>query len=142
MAHLHAPGLVLRLDPQTLADEGASYTGLDDDEFSAQQYFVCIAADAKEALWVPLFAGPTESRKGIAASGKSGHPRWIKYTSFYDCAQLCRVAHKAIQRAAKIAYDESSSKLPNRLALDQLPDRAEFPVDARFRPMRGNISIR
>jgi hypothetical protein len=25
---------------------------------SAQQYYVCIDANAKDALWVPLFAGP------------------------------------------------------------------------------------
>lgn len=142
MPHVHAPGLVLRMDPQTLATEGASYTGDNEVEFAAQQYFVCIAADAKEGLWVPLFAGPGPGRKGIAATSKTGHTRWIRYTSFYDHGQLCRIAHKAVQRAATVAYDESTPKAPNRLLPAALPARSDFPDDAAFRPMAGNVAIR
>lgn len=142
MPHIHAPGLVLRFDPQTLADDGASYTGSDEVEFSAQQFYVCIDANPKDALWVPLFAGPGPGRKGIAATAKTGNPRWIKYTSFYDCGQLCRIGHKAAQTAAKVAYDDSTPKLPNRLAATALPARSEFPADNAFRPMAGNVAIR
>lgn len=142
MPHIHAPGLVLRFDPQTLAANGATYTGSDDVEFSAQQYYVCIEANAKEALWVPLFAGPGPGRKGIAATAKTGSPRWIKYTSFYDGGQLCCIAHKAAQTAAKVAYDDSTPKAPNRMLVAQLPARSEFPGETAFRPMAGNVAIR
>ena len=81
-------------------------------------------------------------RKGIAATAKTGNPRWIKYTSFYDGGQLCRIGHKAAQNAAKVAYDESTPKLPNRLAATALPARTDFPADSAFRPMAGNVAIR
>lgn len=142
MPHVHAPGLVLRFDPQTLASDGASFTGTDEVEYSPQQYYVCIDANPKDALWVPLFASPGPGRKGIAAGGKTGGPRWIKYSSFYDANHLCRIAHKAAQTAAKVAYDDSSPKLPNRMALADLPARSEFPDESAFRPMAGNVSIR
>ena len=77
MPHIHAPDLVLRFDPQTLADDGASYTGNDEVEFSAQQFYVCIDANPKDALWVPLFAGPGPGRKGIAATAKTGRTRTL-----------------------------------------------------------------
>jgi len=142
MPHIHAPGLVLRLDPKTLAAHGATYTGADDEELSPQQYFVCIDANARDALWVPLFAGPAPGRKGIAASSKSGNARWTRSTSFYDGAQVCRIAHKAVHRAAEMAYDDSTPKAPNAMAVAQLPPRAVFPPDDAFRPMSLNSAIR
>lgn len=144
MAHLHAPGLVLRMDAQTLAADGATYTGsgLEDVEFAAHQYYVCIESNAKDALWVPLFAAPGPSRKGIAAASKTGNTRWVRYTSFYDSGQLCRIPHKATQHAASAAYDDSTPKAPNRMDPGHLPGRAEFPDDAAFRPMMNNVAIR
>jgi hypothetical protein len=134
--------LVLQFDPATLADHAATYTGQDDVEYSAQQYFVCIDANAKDALWVPLFAGPGPGRKGIATTAKSGDARWVRYSSFYDCGQLCRLPHKAAQRAADAAYDRTTPKTANRMAAAQLPARTEFPDDSAFRPMAGHLSIR
>lgn len=142
MPHVHTPGLVLRLDPKTLVQHGATYTGRDDEELTPQQYFVCVDSNAKDALWVPLFAAPGPGRKGIAETAKSGHGRWTKYSSFYDASQVCRFGHKAAQRAAEVAYDESTPKAPNRIAAGHVPQRAEFPDDAAFRPMKGNTEIR
>jgi hypothetical protein len=142
MPHVHAPGLVLRFDPKTLAAQGATYTGKDDEELSPQQYFVCIDTNAKDALWVPLFAGPGPGRKGIAVAAKSGNTRWTKSSSFYDSSQVCRIAHKAAHRAAELAYDDSTPKAPNRMAPAQLPARSEFPDDPAFRPMSSNFAIR
>jgi hypothetical protein len=142
MAHVHAPGLVLRLDPKTLANEGASYTGADDEELSPQQYFVCLESNAKDALWVPLFAAPGTDRKGIAEAAKTGQTRWTRSPSFYDQRQLCRVAHKAAQRAAAAAYDESTPKAANRIITAQLPARADFAADGDFHPMADNYAIR
>ena len=138
MPHVHAPGLVLRFDPATLAADGATHTGDADVEFAPQQYFVCIEANAKDALWLPLFPGPGPGRKGIAATAKTGGARWTKFTSFYDPALLCRVSHKAAQHAAAVAYDDSTPKLPNRLALAHLPKRDEFPPDSAFHPIAAH----
>ncbi len=142
MPHVHAPGLVLQFDPQTLLSQGATCSWKDEPELSAQQYYVCIDANAKDALWVPLFAGPGVGRKGIAVAAKSGHPRWTRSSSFYHSGQLCRIAHKAAQRAAEKAYDDSTPKAPNRMAPAQLPKRDEFPADAGFHPMEGNVGVR
>ena len=142
MPHVHVPGLVLQFDSQTLIAHGATCSWKDDPELSPQHYFVCIDANQKDALWVPLFAGPAPGRKGIAANAKSGGARWTRSSSFYHAAQLCRVAHKTAQRAAEKAYDESSPKHPNRMAPAQLPRRDEFPADAGFHPMAGNVALR
>lgn len=141
MAHVHAPGLVLRFDPQTLADQGATFAGSNDTEFSTQ-FFVCLESGAKDALWVPLFAGPGPGRKGIAASAKSGHALWTRNSSFYDAGHLCRIGHKAAHKAAEAARDRSTPKEPNRLALEHVSPRAAFPGDDAFRPMAGNAAIR
>lgn len=136
MAHVHSPGLVLQLDPKTLAAHGAT-SSASDIPLTAHQYFVCIEADAREGLWVPLFAGPGGARIGIAATAKTGYAQWTRHSSFYDPACLCRVGHKGAQRGADAAYDRSSPKSPNRLRVEQLPRRAEFPPDDAFRPMRA-----
>lgn len=142
MAHVHSPGLALRFDPRTLAAQGATYTGSDDEELSPQQYFLCIHADAREALWAPLFASSAPGRIGILPTAKSGGSRWARYSSFYDPAQICRIAHKAATRAAEVAYDESSPKQPNRIDAAQVPPRSVFPADDAFRPMKGNTTFR
>jgi hypothetical protein len=142
MPHVHAPGLVLRFDPKTLAAQGATYTGKHDEELTPQQYYVCIDANPKDGLWVPLFAASGPGRKGILPTAKTGHTRWARYSSFYDSTQVCRIAHKAAHKAADVAYDESSPKAPNRMAPAQVPQRAEFPEDSEFRPMAENFAIR
>lgn len=135
LPHVHAPGLVLQLDPKTLATHGATATMAEDTELSAQQYFVCIATDAREGLWVPLFAGPGPGRKGIAASAKTGYAQWTRHSSFYDPRCIIRVGHKGAQRAADAAYDRSSPKSPNRMLAPGLPARPDFPADAALVPL-------
>lgn len=142
MPHVHAPGLVLRLDPKTLMAQGATYTGKDDEELSPQQYFVCIETTPRDALWVPLFAAAGPGRKGILPTAKSGHHRWSRYSSFYDPAQVCRITHKAAQKAAEVAFDESSPKAPNKMADTSVPQRGEFPPEEAFHPMKRNTAIR
>lgn len=142
MPHIHAPGLVLRFDPKTLARLGATYTGPDDEELSPQQYFVCIESNARDALWAPLFPGSGPGRIGIAASAKSGNTRWTRSSSFYDPGQLCRIAHKTAHLSAEAAYDESTPKAPNAMAVAQVPSRDAFPEDAAFHPMSRNTAIR
>lgn len=142
MPHIHAPGLVLRFDPQALADSGATFAGGEGVELAGPQYFVCVDANPKDALWLPLFAGPGPGRKGIAATAKTGHLSWTKHSSFFHAGQLCRVSHKGAQKASEVGRDMTSPKTPNRLAVAQLPPRAELPPEAAFRPMAGNVVIR
>jgi hypothetical protein len=132
---------VLQLDPKTLASHGATMTGDRSIELSAQQYYVCIQADAREALWVPLFPGPGTGRSGIPAEAKSGYVHWTRNSSFYDPGCVCRVGHKGAQRAADAAYDRSSPKSPNRLAPAQVPARALFPPDDKFTAMSAHPGI-
>ena len=96
-----------------------------DEELLSQQYYVCVAANPKDALWMPLFAGPGPGRKGIAASAKSGHVQWTKHSSFYRPGTLFRVPHKATQQAAEAASDRSTPKTANRIALDQMLCKVE-----------------
>ncbi len=128
MAHVHAPGLVLRMDPDELLHYGAQCTCEDDLAVHAQHFFVCIEADAKEGYWVPLFNGPRVGSKEIAGSAKSGGARWLGGASHYVPDQLWRASHKAVQRAASVANDPSSTKVPNTIALASLPKREQFPA--------------
>lgn len=141
MAHVHAPGLVLKFDPQTLANQSATFAGSDNTEFSTQ-FFVCLESGPTDALWIPLFAAPGPGRKGIAAAAKSGHTLWTRNSSFYDAGCLCRIGHKAVQKAAEAAGDRSTPKAPNRLAVEHVPPRGEFPGDDAFRPMARHATIR
>lgn len=135
MPHVHAPGLALQLDPKTLATHGAHAALPDGTRLSAHQYYVCIAVDAKDGWWVPLFAGPGPGRKGIAAEAKTGYAQWTRHSSFYDPGCVLRVGHKGAQRAADAAYDRSSPKSPNRMLAPGLPARPDFPADAALVPL-------
>lgn len=134
MAHVHTPGLVLHMYPEELLKHGAGHTCEPDDAVAAQHYFVCLSVDAKAGLWVPLFQAPRADRESIPESAKSGHPRWTRGPSYYDVDQLWRIPHKAAERGAAAAYDQSQPKNPNKVALSALPDRERFPADTAFRP--------
>ncbi|WP_155844798.1 hypothetical protein [Arenimonas oryziterrae] len=134
MAHVHAPGLVLHMYPEELLKHGAGHTVEPEDAVSAQHYFVCLSSDAKEGLWVPLFQAPGKDLKMISESAKSGHARWTRGPSYYDLEQLWRIPHKAAQRGAAAAMDQSLTKSPNTVALTALPQREEFPSATAFRP--------
>ena len=136
MAHTHAPGLVLRLDPDELLNDGAHCSCDVDLAVKAQHYFLCIASDAKEALWLPLFTGPRVGTREIPAAAKAGHPRWTGSASHYPTDQIWRASHKAVQRAASVAHDQTTPKTANTVAVKFLPPRTDFPqqVDSRLRP--------
>ena len=77
-----------------------------------------------------------------AAAAKSSDTYWTRNSSFYDAGHLCRIWHKVVPKAAEAARDRTTPKAPNRLHLDHLPPRAEFPDESAFRPMAGNVAIR
>lgn len=127
MARNHTRGLVLRMDPVTLRQQGARCTREFDTIGSAQQDFVCIAADAKAAWWLPLSATPQVGCKEIPASAKSGDRRWADAPSYYQPDQCCHASHKAAQLAAVAAHDRTDAKNANTIAADALPESDDFP---------------
>lgn len=135
MAHVHAPGLVLRMDPDELVREGALSSCAEDDAVHAQHYFLCIEANPRDGLWVPLFSGPRVGTKELTKAVRSGDPRWLGSAAHYDPAQVWRATHKAVQRAAAAAHDSSSGKLPNQVNIDAVPAVSDFAtmVDAADR---------
>jgi|APFre7841882724_1041349.scaffolds.fasta_scaffold48073_3 hypothetical protein len=133
MPHVHVPGLVLNLDPDELTGKGAQFTCPEEESASTPQYFVCLEADAKQGLWVPLYSGPATGRKGIPGTVKAGSPQWTRSPSFYSPGELWRASHKAVQHGAVAARDRSTVKQPNTLVLSALPKREEFPPEASFK---------
>jgi hypothetical protein len=129
MAHTHTPGLVLRLDPDALLNEGARCSCDLDLAVKAQHFFLCIASDAKEAFWVPLFTGPRVGSREIPSSAKTGHPRWSTGSSHYAPDQIWRASHKATQRAANVAHDQTTPKTANTVAAPAVPRREDFPQE-------------
>ena len=134
MAHVYGPGLVLHMYPEELLRFGAAHTVEPDDAVAAQHYFVCLSADAKEGLWTPLYLTRGHDRLAIPEEAKSGNPRWTRGVSYYSPDELWRLPHKATQRGASAAGDQSEPKAPNRVDLASLPSRAQFPADSAFRP--------
>ena len=130
MAHVHAPGLVLRMDPDELTRQGARCSCAADDAVYAQHYFLCIDSDASSGLWVPLFTGARVGTRELPRSAQTGDPRWMGMSSHYDPGQVWRATHKAVQRASTAANDRSSAKLPNRVKPEFVPAVSEFPAVA------------
>ena len=128
MAHVHAPGLVLRMDPDELVREGARSSCAEHEAVHAQHYFLCIEANARDGLWVPLFTGPRMGTKELPKAARSGDPRWQGTATHYDPEQVWRATHKAAQRAAAAAHDSSSGKLPNRISVEAVPAVSDFAV--------------
>jgi hypothetical protein len=128
MAHVHARGLVLRMDPDELRKQAATSSCAEDDAVYAQHYFLCIDSDASGGLWVPLFTGARVGTRELPRSAQTGDPRWMGMSAHYDPAQVWKATHKAVQRAATAANDRSSAKLPNRVKLEAVPETAQFAL--------------
>lgn len=127
MARIHTRGLVLRMDPITLSQQGARCTREFETMASAQHDFVCIEADAKTAWWLPLSAFPQVGCNEIPAAAKSGDRRWADTPSYYQPDQCWLASHKAAQLAAAAAHDRTNAKSANTIAADALPELASFP---------------
>lgn len=131
MALVYEPGLVLYLYPEELLHFGARHGAPEDEAVTAEHFFLCIAADAREGYWTPLHATRGQDRKHIHESAKSGHARFTHGMSWYSLGDLWRVPHKAIQRAAAKAGDKTTATAQNRVAPDWVPELARFaPIPA------------
>lgn len=135
MALVYGPGLALYLYAGELLKFGASHTLPADEAVSAEHYFVCLWADAREGLWTPLHVTRGMDRLPLPASAKAGHPRFASGLSYYSTAELWRIPHKAVQRAAAAAGDKSGEKNPNRVAPHWIPERAQFPAEVPDKPV-------
>lgn len=127
MARIYTRGLVLRMDPVTLRQEGARCTRELETMASAQHDFVCIAADAKAGWWMPLSGTPDVGCKEIPASAKSGDRRWADVPSYYQPDQCWHAPHKTAQLAAAAAHDRTNAKSANTIAVEALPEPDDFP---------------
>lgn len=116
------------MDPDELLNHGAQCSCDEDLAVRAQHFFVCIASDAKQGFWAPLFTGTALGTREIPQAAKSGNPRWTGSPAHYHPGQLWRASHKAVQRAAEAARDPSTPRLPNRIAAPHVPRRDEFPA--------------
>lgn len=130
MALVYDRGLVLYLYPGELLHFGATHTGPADEAVTAEHYFLCISADAREGLWTPLHPTRGQDRKHIHESGKSGHPRFTQGLSWYSTDELWRIPHKAIQRASAMAGDKSTARDQNRVAPEWVPEASRFSTNA------------
>ena len=126
MAHVHAPGLVLRMDPDELLKQAATCSCDENDAVHAQHYFLCVDADATGGLWTPLFTAARVGTRELPRSALSGDPRWQAMSAHFHPDQVWRATHKAVQRAAAAAHDRSSAKMPNRVKAEFVPDKSEF----------------
>lgn len=129
MAHVYGPGLVLHMYPEELLRFGATHSVDPDDAVAAQHYFLCIAADAKEGLWTPLYATRGQDRIAIPEEAKTGHSRWTRGVSYFGTNELWRIPHKAAQRGAAAAGDRSGPTAENRVKTSLVPRRESFPAD-------------
>ncbi len=127
MARMYTRGLVLRLDPVTLRQQGARCTQEFESLGSAQHDFVCIEADAQGGWWLPLSPTPDVGCKVIAAEAKSGDRRWADVPSCYQPDQCWQATHKAVKLAAAAAHDRTDSKNANMIATEALPAPGDFP---------------
>jgi hypothetical protein len=137
MALVYGPGLALYLYPGELLKFGASHTMPADEAVTAEHYFLCLRADAREGLWTPLHVTRGMDRLPIPDTAKAGHPRFAQGISWYSTADLWRIPHKAIQRSSLMAGDKSTEKSPNRVAPGWIPERALFPAQVPDRPAAG-----
>lgn len=126
MPHVHRPGLVLHLATDELVRLGSKCTDNELVAVKGNHFFVCIESDAKSGRWAPLYSDPGPGRKAIQSADKHGHQKWTAGNTYYNPLQLWDASHKAIQVAAKAGKDMSSGNAPNTVAVEAVPQRAEF----------------
>jgi hypothetical protein len=126
MALVYDRGLALYLYPEELLRFGATHTAPAGDAVTAEHYFLCLSADAREGYWTPLHVTRGQDRLPIGERAKTGHPRWTQGLSWYSTRELWRIPHKAIQRASSVAGDKTGARDPNRVVPASVPDIRDF----------------
>jgi len=126
MALVYAPGLALLMYPAELLHYGASVLGTEPQPVTAEHYFLCMGADARQGFWTPLHLTRGMDREQIPESAKSGFPEFVRGLSFYSIRELWQVPHKAAQKASQMARDRSGPKQANRISGRWAPTLATF----------------
>jgi hypothetical protein len=119
------PGLVLHLDPDTLEDEGATFTGAPENRVEDFHFFVCVSHWDGAGEWLPLFPRPGTGRIKLPAEGRNGHRKWTEGSSYYHRDQLWSASDAAVKAAAKAGGDLSKPGQLNRLDPALLPARGD-----------------
>ncbi len=115
-------GLVLHLDPERLADEGATCTDPPGVRVEGQHFFICISVDGQNSRWVPLFTDPNTGRVALSKDDRVGHPKWIRGTFHYHSAQIWSATAQAVANAAARAHDKSRRGTRNLIAPQHVPN--------------------
>jgi hypothetical protein len=112
-----AVGLVLHLDPDRLLADGGTCTCGDKERVQGPHFFACVSRDpkSKTGVWVPFFGDTGTDRVEVAASEKTGHPKWTKGVTYYHPTQTWTVPDAAIEPAARAGKDASRQGSRNRL---------------------------
>ncbi len=116
-----AAGLVLHLDPDTLANRGGSYTCKDEQRAQGGHFFLCLSVDAGSSRWLPLYSNPGDGRAQVAANGRTGHQKWTGGTWYWHRDQVWTAPHAAVVAADVAGVDMSSRGSRNLLDESNLP---------------------
>jgi hypothetical protein len=117
-------GLVLHLDPDTLAANGGSYTCPDEQRVQGGHFFLCLAVDDSSGQWLPLYSNSGVGREPLGEDGRSGHSKWSEGTFYWHRDQVWSAPHAAVVAAASAGGDMSRSGSRNRLDELQIPSIA------------------
>jgi len=115
------PGLVLHLDPDTLAAQGATCTCTVGQRVQGGHFFLCLEVEGELAVWVPLYSNDGVGRSQLSANGRSGHRKWTTGTFYWYHGQVWRAPHPAVVAAADAGGDMSRAGSRNKLAQASLP---------------------
>lgn len=115
-------GLVLHLDPDTLEQQGGTYTCSPDRRVVSGHFFICVSADEKQGRWLPVYSSEGVGRKTLSSSGRSGHPKWVDQTCSYHEDQVWTAPHDAVVLAAQDGHDMSKAGSRNHVADSEIPN--------------------
>ncbi|MFX1678043.1 hypothetical protein PV762_02320, partial [Mitsuaria sp. CC2] len=107
--------------PKTLLGLGAKPTGPADRWVTGHHFFICIEADAKRCLMLPLYSHDGPGRSQISMDGRSGHEKWTLGAHYYHPVQTWLASRFAIARAAQASGDLTRSGSRNLLQPDLIP---------------------
>lgn len=115
------PGLVLHLDPDTLENEGGTYTCTKSLRVQHGHFFLCLSATDTTGRWLPLYSEDGDGREKLGPDGRSGHSKWTKGTTYWHPAQVWTASHAAVVAAATDGGDMSRAGSRNTLDVSKLP---------------------
>ncbi len=114
-------GLVLHLCPDTLAENGGTYTCGPDQRVRDGHFFICITTDSGSTSWLPLYSNEGVGRTKVPMNDRTGHPKWTTGTFYWHQDQVWHAPHSAVIAAAVAGKDKSSRTKRNMIEESALP---------------------